>query len=123
MLLKSGEAQFILDGFTQERECRVFAFVRVGADRSRTDFIVRADLSLARRYGIQIQELPLLSRHILDKRGNLELSHSLIFTEAEMSKNATDCAAVRAAAAQKKKPWRRPPSENVGLAWRGQQPE
>lgn len=50
--------QFILTGFTPDTGFRVFAFQGIGTDRTRTDFTVRTDLSLIRRYGIRMQELP-----------------------------------------------------------------
>ena len=59
--------QFILTGFTQDLAFRVFAFERMGLDRIRTKFVVKADLALVRRYGIQVQELPLLCRTLLDR--------------------------------------------------------
>ena len=51
--------QFILTGFTQEAGFRVFTFESLAADRTRTKFTVKTDLSLIRNYGIQVQELPL----------------------------------------------------------------
>ena len=60
--------QFILTGFTQDKEFRVFAFEGIAADRVRTPFTVRADLSLSRTYGIRLQELPLMCRAILEHR-------------------------------------------------------
>jgi hypothetical protein len=112
--------QYVLTGFTHDMGFRVFAFEGVGEDRSRTEFTVRADLSLSRRYGIRVQELPLLCRGILDRRSGAEEQRTLTYTEADMRLTA-DASAVRAAAAQKKKAPHRPVTENVGAAWRGQQ--
>lgn len=114
--------QFILTGFTQDMGFRVFAFERTSEDRVRTRYTVRADLALIRRYGIRVQELPLLCRSLLERRDSGDQPRALTFTEDEMSLHAKDCAMAREAAAQKRKPPRRPPSENVGNAWRGQQP-
>jgi hypothetical protein len=114
--------QFILTGFTQDLAFRVFAFERMGLDRVRTKYVVRADLALVRRYGIQVQELPLLCRNLLQQRDESQESHTFIFTEDDMCLHAKDRAAARDAAAQKRKPPRRPPSENVGAAWRGHHP-
>ena len=114
--------QFVLTGFTQDIGFRVFAFERMGLDRVRTKFVVRADLALVRRYGIQVQELPLLCRNLLERSDSDDAAHTLIFTEDDMSIHAKGCAAVRAAAAQRRKPPRRTPSENVGAAWRGHHP-
>jgi hypothetical protein len=111
--------QFILTGFTQDAGFRVFAFQRMEADRSRTEFTVRADLALIRRYGIRMQELPLLCRSLLDRREAADETRTVTFTEDEMRLHAGACEAARLAAAQKKRPPRRPPSENLGSAWRG----
>lgn len=109
--------RYSLTGFVQDVGYRVFAFECVADDRSRTAFRVRADLALSRRYGIHIQELPLLCQGVLERRDASEITRAFTYTEAEMCVHAT---AVRDAAALKKKPARRPaPSENVGAAWRG----
>src|SRR5580704_7060777 len=88
--------QFILTGFTQETGFRVFAFGGVVVGQIRTVFTVRADLALSRRYGIPMQELPLLCRSLLDRQeesgqepnesGERDSSakHALTFSEEEM---------------------------------------
>jgi hypothetical protein len=111
---------FVLTGFTHEQGFRVFAFDRIGADRARIKFSVRADLALIRRYGIHIQDLPLLCRALLDRRDEADEILPLTFTEEEMRINAGQRAAAREAAAKKRKPPQRPASENLGAAWRGQ---
>ena len=108
--------RFIVTGFTPDTAFRVFAFEGIDADSARTEFTVRVDLSLIRRYGIHIQELPLLCRRLLERREDLEPEHNLTFTEADMCRHHSDCAAIKEAAAQKKA--RKPPSENAGAAWR-----
>jgi hypothetical protein len=119
--------QFILTGFTQETGFRVFAFEGVVVGQIRTVFTVRADLALSRRYGIAMQELPLLCRSLLDRQDeggeNDPLAkHALTFSEEEMRAWADKRAADRALAALKKKAPRRPVAENAGAAWRGPQP-
>ena len=114
--------QFVLTGFTQDMAFRVFAFERMGLDRIRTKFVVKADLALVRRYGIQVQELPLLCRNLLERTDESQEARTLTFTEDEMSLHAKGAAATREAAAQRRKPPRRTPSENVGAAWRGHHP-
>ena len=118
--------QFILTGFTQEREFRVFAFEGIAADRARTPFTVRADLSLSRTYGIRLQELPLMCRAILERREEGteegETQNALTFTEDAMRIHASNCVAARALAALKKKAPRRPANETNGAAWRSPQP-
>ena len=113
--------QFILTGFTQEHEFRVFAFEGIAADRVRTPFTVRADLGLSRTYGIRLQELPLMCRAILERREEGEVQNALTFTEEAMRLHASNCIAARALAAQKKKAPRRPANENNGSAWRSPQ--
>jgi len=121
-LKRSVTMQFILTGFTQDMAFRVFAFERMGTDRVRTKMVVRADLALIRRYGIQMQELPLLCRNLLERNENDAETHTVTFSEDEMSLYAKDRATAKVAAAQRRKPPRRTPSENVGAAWRGHQP-
>jgi hypothetical protein len=114
--------QFMLTGFTQDLAFRVFAFERMGSDRIRTKMVVRADLALVRRYGIQMQELPLLCRNLLERNENGAETHTLTFSEDDMSLHAKDRASAKEAAASRRKPPRRTPSENVGAAWRGHHP-
>jgi hypothetical protein len=114
--------QFILTGFTQDSGFRVFAFEGIAADRVRVPFTVRADLALSRTYGIRLQELPLMCRGVLESREEGEQESTLTFTEEAMRLHASNCIAARALAAQKRKSTRRPPSENIGAAWRSPQP-
>lgn len=76
--------RYILTGFTHDAGMRVFAFQGIGEDRVREDFAVRADLALTRRFGIQMQELPLLCRGILERRDEGEQERAFTYTEAEM---------------------------------------
>jgi hypothetical protein len=109
--------RFILSGFKPDTGFRVFAFEGIGEDHARTEFTVRTDLSLIRRYGIRVQELPLLCRRLLDRREDAAAARDLTFTEEDMRLHEKDCVAARQAAAEKRPP-RKPPSENAGSAWR-----
>ena len=117
---------FTLKQFRQELGFRVFAFERVAEDRTRADFAVSADLSLIRKYGILVQDLPLLCRNLLERRDldatldNTALSPALTLTEDEMRIHADGRAAARSAAARKP-PRRPPPGANPGSAWRAPQ--
>jgi len=111
--------QYILTGFTHDVGVRVFAFEGVGEDRVRTAYRVRADLALVRKYGIRMQELPLLCRAILEQRDGSDTESTFTYTEAAMCLRATACAAE--SAAQKKKAPRRAPNQNAGAGWRGMQ--
>jgi hypothetical protein len=121
-LRRSAMMQYVLTGLTHEDGFRVFAFERVGKDRVRTQFTVKADLALVRGYGIQIQDLPLLCRGLLDREEEGCVSAALTFTEEAMRVCASERAAARAAAAAKRKPPHRPAGDNLGAAWRGQGP-
>ena len=113
--------QFILTGFTQELGFRVFAFERMGEDRVRTRWTVRADLALSRRYGIRLQELPLMCRGLLERGDDAEETRAIIFSEELMRTCADERAAAKEGAAHKRKAPRRPVAENSGAAWRGPQ--
>jgi hypothetical protein len=73
--------RFILIGFMQDLGFRVFAFEGIGEDKIRTEFLVKADLNLTRRYGITLQELPLMCRGLLERRNEGEEERMLTFTE------------------------------------------
>jgi hypothetical protein len=108
--------QFILTGFTQDREFRVFAFEGVAPNRVRLPFTVKADLVLSRHYGIRLQELPLMCRAVLEGREEGDQENALTFGEEAMRLHETNCIAARALAAQKKKTYRRPATQTIGTA-------
>lgn len=110
---------FVLTGFTQETGFRVFAFARIDANRTRTMYTVRADLSLSRKYEIPMQELPLLCRNLLEGREDLDRTPAVTFTEEDMRLHASACAAAREAAKKRAKAPHRPVGGNLGAAWRG----
>jgi hypothetical protein len=107
---------FILTGFTQERGFRVFAFEGIATGQLRVVFTVRADLDLTRRYGIRLQDLPLICREVLEHREEGEQQRALTFTEDAMQIHANSIAAARDKAAQHRKTPRRPDQMN-GSAW------
>lgn len=100
--------QFSLIGFSQDTGFRVFAFEGTAADRTRTAYTVRADLALTRKYGIRVQELPLLCRGILERVGEGEQQGTATFTEEEMRLYSNNCTEARDAAIRKRKLLRRP---------------
>lgn len=111
--------QFNLMGFDQDAGVRLYAFRGI-APGTCTNFTVAVDLALLPSYGIQIQELPLLCRELLQRQVEGQEERALTLSEKEMRTYADARAATRAAAAQRKKPMRRPPSDSVGSAWRAQ---
>ena len=104
--MKATGTQYLLTGFTQNTGFRVFAFEGVTDEWVRTAYSVSADLALARKYRISVQELPLLCRAILERRCKDDDQRAFIFTEGDMTIHAD---LVRAAIeAHKKKSPRRP---------------
>jgi hypothetical protein len=108
--------QFTLTGFTQDGGSRVFAYEGTGDDRVRIKFTVRADLALSRKYGIRLQELPLMCLGILERSSETDEAsgaepdislRALTFTEDAMIRYADDCLAARDAAALKRTSLRR----------------
>ena len=104
--MDQNKSSFVLTGFSHDLGFRVFEFDCVEA-RPRTHYTVRADLTLVRKYGIHIQELPLLCRKLLD--ASEAPGPSLTVSEADM----IACAEKEAFRNQAKvrKPWRRPSGE------------
>jgi hypothetical protein len=101
-------------GFRDTAGVRHFAFDLIAADRSRSRLVVSADMSLARKYDITLQELPLLCRRLLDEPHGQDRQGPVSLTEQHM-------AAIRAAVqagAEKKRRKAPPVSPNTGRAWR-----
>jgi len=109
--------QFVLTGFTERLGFRELAFEGVAAGHERNKFTVKAELALTRRYGIRLQELPLLCRGLLDRREEGAEIQSLTFTEDQMRMWADDRAATRVASTRKKKTPPRPTAAASGMRW------
>ena len=108
--------RFILTGFTQDSGFRVFAFEGVATGQLSVAFTVRADLDLSRRYGIRLQDLPLICREVLEHREEGEQEFAMTYTEDAMRIRATSMATARAEAALNKKSPRRP-AHATGSTW------
>jgi len=111
---KLSPSRFILQGFSHDQGFRQFAFEGLEEDRVRRQFMVRADLTLARAHGIHLQDLPLLCREFLERRAVTEDARRLTFTEEDMRLHQAGRQAARSVAAQKRRPPRRPSVENTG---------
>ena len=83
---------------------------------------MKADLALARKHGIAVQELPLLCRALLETRVKGENQRAYTYDEADVCKYE-DLRAARAAELEnRRRPLpRRPPAQNPGQTWRGPQ--
>jgi hypothetical protein len=107
--------EFVLLGFDQTDSIRQFRFESIGADRRRTPIVVIADLTLAREYDLQVQNLPLFCRELLFR------AEPGALVDGHVTLTATDMAALRMAArarSEEKRPRRVRPvsSNNVGQA-------
>lgn len=105
---RNPKVQFILSGFAQENDVRVFTFEDTSCDGGGVQYSVRADLGLARRYGIATQELPLLCRSMLERCDRSQELGTISFGEEAMSSHARACQCLQRDA-QLKKSKRRPP--------------
>lgn len=108
--------QFVLNGFSQARGFRIFTFERVAADRTRTQFTVKADVTLTQRYGIRLQDLPLLCRGVLEQHHEDNTRRAFTYTEEEMCRHA-NCASAKAEEAKQRRD-RRPPPVKTPSTWR-----
>jgi hypothetical protein len=97
-----------------ENGVRQFAFDCIREDRSKMMVNIRADLTMARKYDIRLQELPLICRQFLDRLGEGGLKPDVTVTEDQMA--AIRNAAQSAAEKKPRKPTR--PSPGTGQAWR-----
>lgn len=112
---EGGRRQFLLTGFTQDAAIRIYAFDgRI--DAQRTPYTVEVDLALIPGYGIQIQELPLLCRELL--QAQLDGMCAVVFTEQAMRSHAAKLAVAREQAEEKKKQRKQLASGDADTAWR-----
>jgi len=102
--------QFVFTGFKHTESLRVFEFEGIADDRTRSNYFVSADLMLIRRYGIRVQELPLLCRRFLEQHELGENVHTVMYAEQDMRLYMDNCTAERDAAQRRKTPRRAPPS-------------
>jgi len=111
------KTQFTLRGFSQTGGIRIYTFEGTGGGR-RANYTVGVDLALIPRYGIRIQDLPLLCQELLQQRLEPDEISSATFTEQDMRSLAEKRATEREQAEQRKKQPRRPANGNPGAAWR-----
>ncbi|HEX3748118.1 MAG TPA: hypothetical protein VHW09_29515 [Bryobacteraceae bacterium] len=112
------KTQFLLTGFNQSAGVRTYAFEGI-ADGKRSHYSVEVQLALIPRYGIRIQDLPLLCREYLQHQVELnDLSASFTFSEGEMRIHSDKLATARSEAEQRKKAPRHLVTPNPGAGWR-----
>ena len=110
---------FVLTEIRTFDNVRRYYFDVVAEDRSRRQVTVGADLDLIRRCRMPLQELPLLCRRLLEGHTEIE---TMMFTEIDMERYASERTAAANALLQKRKARRPQVSNRVGQAWRGAPP-
>jgi len=75
---------FTLTGFSDKNGVRRFAFDCHAADRSRTTVFVGADIGMARKHEIRLQELPLICVRLLESLRDDALTSPVTLTEDNM---------------------------------------
>ena len=96
------KTHFLLTGFTQAAGIRTYAF-EGRVDARRFAYTVEVDLALIPRYGIRIQDLPLLCRELLLQRDQPDEIGAVVFTEQGMRSHAEKLAIAREEAGHRKK--------------------
>jgi hypothetical protein len=94
--------EYLLTGYRQIATVRRFLFDGVAANRTRLPFTVSIDTALTSKYGIGLQELPLLSRKLLEERATEGGSRTFTFSETDMAAVAAERTAARDAMQPKK---------------------
>jgi hypothetical protein len=119
IIMENSKMRFILKGFRQDLKFRVFEFEGITVDWERASFTVGIDVALARKYGIRLQELPLLCRGVLDQCCNGDEKRAFTYGEAEMRSRAYSLAAREEAAKYEKAPRRsvREHSDHIVPPW------
>jgi hypothetical protein len=106
---------YTLTGFKDGDGLRRFSFQCLDAERAKSIVIVGADVSLARKYEIRLQELPLICLQLLENVDLAESTEAITLTEDRMIEIQL---AARDAAGKKTRKTQRKPSPAVGQAWR-----
>jgi hypothetical protein len=82
--------EYVLTNFQQQLNIRRFFFKGTNAAKERLEYIVGIDLTWARKYGIPVQELPLLCVRFLEQRTDDLQPRGVNFTEAQMANYASE---------------------------------
>lgn len=106
---------FTLSGFTDGHGMRRFAFQGLRGDHSKSTVMVDADVNLARKHDIRLQELPLICLRLLESFGADEPSEAITLTEDQMIAVQEEA---RNAAEKKTRKAPRRPAPEPGQAWR-----
>lgn len=113
---KEAGTTILLAGFKDRDGGRHFSFERVAADRTRTPIVVDADIALARKHNIRLQELPLLCVQMLESLDDVADRDAMTLTEDHM--RAIQASLLASTTIAKLHKQTRPASAGVGQAWR-----
>jgi hypothetical protein len=120
---RSTKMQFMLTGFKPDVSFRIFTFEASVANGPKLEFAVKVDLALARKYGIQLQALPLLCFALLERSDNVT-QRMFTYSEDEMCLHARACKEERTAALLKKQSARKSlATSQPGVGWRTATPQ
>jgi hypothetical protein len=100
--VRGAKVRFTLVGFQQDAGVRRYAFQGI-ADGIPANFTVGVDLALMVRFGIHIQDLPLLCRELLERQLEGVEERSLTLSESEMRMHADQSSTARETASRKKR--------------------
>jgi hypothetical protein len=96
-----------LTGFHQTNGIRYYVYQGQHDDGSSSEFTVGVEVRLLQKHGIGLQELPLLCRRLLEKQNPDASLRAVTFAEDLMKEQADQRAALKQAAQDKKKTYRR----------------
>ncbi len=77
--------EYVLTNFQQQLNIRRFFFKGTNAAKERLEYIVGVDLSMARKYAIPVQDLPLLCLRYLETRTDDLQPRGVTFTDRQLS--------------------------------------
>lgn len=111
---------YVFIGFRQTDGVRHYGFQGVAAGQPRTRVIIDADVNLLRKHSIALQDVPLMCRRLLESSDGSG-DRRLLFTEEQMCRHADQQAAIKEAAATKRRQHRPPVTHLSAHLWRGPQ--
>lgn len=96
--------RFALTGFYQNYNIRRYLFQGIGEGGRRTDWNVDVDLTMLQRYGIPIQEAPLLCSVALAAQAIHDKSQTFMIPESHLRARAAERASERTESQNKSRP-------------------
>jgi hypothetical protein len=107
--------KFVLTGFCQSENVRHYSFQGIVPGGKRTELSVGVDLALLHKYGIPLQEAPLLCCLLLSAQSEAELGQHFVLSEGELRDRAAQRDNERTESQTKKKPAAAPLTEPTAV--------